>query len=161
MSDRVVLDSGVAAKWFLNDEPDTDLAEDILRALLADELEVHVPQLFLYEFANVLSKACRHGLSLSAPTRITKEQAMRAISQLFRLPIHIAEPTEGASSAALEMSVDYHKSHYDMTYVHLANKLDCVWCTADQKVLRETSPGFPTRRILMLASLRDAPELMP
>ena len=45
MTQRMVLDASVAAKWYLTDEDDVDLAEDVLLMLLNDEVE-HVPALF-------------------------------------------------------------------------------------------------------------------
>jgi hypothetical protein len=35
MADRLVMDASVAAKWFLDDEHDVDLAEEILLEFLA------------------------------------------------------------------------------------------------------------------------------
>ena len=48
MADSLVLDACVALKWFLP-EDDSDLAEDILVAILAEEVDVYVPHLFRYE----------------------------------------------------------------------------------------------------------------
>ncbi len=39
MAKKMVIDSSVAAKWFLKDEVDTDLADDLLLSLLAGEIE--------------------------------------------------------------------------------------------------------------------------
>lgn len=155
MNGRMVIDSGVAAKWFLNDELDADLATDLLQAMLADDLELHAPRLFIYEVANVLSKVCRQSQLRSQPTRLTKPLALRALEKLFQLPIQLAEPSQRESCEALELSVDYSKSQYDSTYIRLADQLDSVWCTADEKVLRHLPPGFPTHRVVALRTLRS------
>jgi predicted nucleic acid-binding protein len=52
------------------------------------------------------------------------------------------------------MAVTYSKGLYDMTYIRLAQQLDCRWCTADRKLLQALAPGFPTERVLQLSSLR-------
>ena len=56
MPNRLVIDTSVAVKWFLKDpiEDDTDLADDILVALLADDLELHAPRIFTYEVSGVV-----------------------------------------------------------------------------------------------------------
>lgn len=51
LPERLVIDASVAAKWFLKDviERDIDLADDILLACLADEVELHAPQILPYD----------------------------------------------------------------------------------------------------------------
>ncbi len=156
MNGRMVIDSGVAAKWFLEYEVDADLAADLLEAMLLDDLELHAPRLFIYEVANILSKICRRSQLRSNPTRLTKTQALRAVEKLFRLPVQFAEPSEQETVEALELSVDYAKSHYDSTYIRLARELDCVWCTADERILKHTPRDFPAHRVVMLGTLRSA-----
>ena len=45
MPERMVIDASVTAKWFLKDplETDTDLADEILIAMLAEDVELHAP----------------------------------------------------------------------------------------------------------------------
>lgn len=74
--------------------------------------------------------------------------------EFFQLPIQIADATEEEAVVALELAVKYSKGHYDMTYIRLAEELDCRWCTADRRVLQALAPGFPVQRVLDLASLR-------
>lgn len=155
MNDRMVIDSGVAAKWFLSGEADADLAADLLEAMLVNDLELHAPQLFIYEVANILSKVCRRSLLRSERTRLTKTQALRALEKLFRLPVQLAEPTEQESVEALELSVEYSKSHYDSTYIRLARELGCLWCTADERILKHTPSDFPSHHVVMLRTLRS------
>lgn len=155
MNGRMVIDSGVAAKWFLDDEADADLATDLLEAMLANDLEIHAPRLFIYEVVSVLSKVCRQSQLRANPTRLTKTQALRAVENLFRLPVHVAEPTEQESTKALGFSVDYSKSLYDSTYIRLACELDCVCCTADERILKHTPRDFPKHRVVMLRTLRN------
>ena len=153
----MVIDVSVAIKWFLQDslEEDTELAEDILVALLSGDLELHAPRIFTYEVCGALAKACKRRVSGTNRFRLTKGKALRCARELFALPIHVAEATEEEGCGALEMAVDYSKTHYDMTYVHLAEQLDCQWCTSDLKAGKAVPPGFPHNRILHLSTMRS------
>ena len=158
MNERMVIDASVAAKWFLHDaiEADTDLADEILVTFLSGELELHAPRIFTYEVCGVLKKACHWRLPGTNRFRLTKEQALRCAHELFGLAIHVAEASEAEGCEALDMAVDYSKGHYDMTYVRLANVLDCQWCTADFKAQEAVPPTFPHNRILQLSALRSS-----
>ncbi|MCH7873092.1 MAG: type II toxin-antitoxin system VapC family toxin [Planctomycetes bacterium] len=155
----MVIDASVAAKWFLQDtlEGDTDLALEILAAFLSGDLELHAPRIFTYEVCGLLTKACSWRLPTNNGFRLTKEQAVRCAHEFFGLPIRIAGASEAEGCEALEMAVDYSKQHYDMTYVRLAQNLDCQWCTADMKADEAVPPAFPSNRILHLQALRSSP----
>src|SRR5258708_1650739 len=154
MAERMVVDANIAIKWFLSDinEADIDKAREILLALLAGDLELHAPRIFMYEVCGALTKACGHRLTGTATPRISKDLAVQAIHELFGLPIVIEEASENEAIAALELAVTFSKGHYDMTYLRLANKLNCKWCTADAKVLKAASVNFPHDRVLLLSA---------
>lgn len=156
MAERMVIDASVAAKWFLQDdlEQDTDLADDILLAFLSDDLELHAPRIFTYEVCGLLTRACQGPLRGTNRSRLTKDQALNCAHELFGLSIRYAEPTEEEACEALDIAVDHSKKLYDMTYVRLAERLDCQWCTADQKADEAVPPSFPHHRVLHLADLR-------
>ncbi len=149
MADRLVVDASVAAKWFLEDEQDVDLAEEILLEFLAGTIELHVPHNFTYEVCGLISRASRR-----VPQRITKDEAIDSIRRLFQLVIQITETTEQECVNVLNMSVDFSKTFYDMLYLNLAESLDCQWCTADDKILKSSPSAFPTGRVLLLSSRR-------
>lgn len=157
MRERMVIDASVATKWFLQDatETDTDLAEEILVTFLDGELELHAPRIFTYEVCGALAKACCSRSAGTSGFRLKKEQALRCAHELFGLAIHIAESSEAEGCEALDMAVDFSQGHYDMTYVRLAQRLDCQWCTADLKVQMAVPPAFPHNRILQLSTLRS------
>ena len=154
MPRRLVIDASVAAKWFLRDEKGADLADTILLGLLADEIELHAPQIFYYEVGALLARACGTSDPLTRRRRLEHPQAARSITELFGLPIRVSAPTEQESLRVLELSVAYSKSYYDMTYLHLAEKLDCQWCTADEKILAGSPRHFPSQHVVLLSLLR-------
>ncbi|NOT00312.1 MAG: type II toxin-antitoxin system VapC family toxin [Phycisphaerales bacterium] len=153
----MVIDASVAVKWFVKDEADADLADDMLVALLAGDLELHAPRIFTYEVCAVLTKACsQRSVSAKSP-RLTKELALRCAREVFRLPIRHASADVNEATDSVRMAIECSKTFNDMTYVCLAGALDCHWCTADDKLLRNVPSGFPRDRILLLASLRQSP----
>ena len=156
MTNQLVIDASVAAKWFLKDEleGDVDLAEEILGLFLDQEIELHAPDIFRKEVCGVLARACLTHLFRGGPPCIMKADAQQHVRDLFRLPIQIHGETAERSVAALQLAVDYSKGYYDMTYVRLAEELDCQWCTADERFLAPTREGLPRHRVLILSTLR-------
>jgi hypothetical protein len=108
MADRVVLDASVAVKWFLKDslETDADLAEDILVAILAGDLEVHAPRIIGYEVGGVLTRACLTRDPASKTARISKADAVQCLRDFLDLPIEMHETSADEAVRALEMAVD-------------------------------------------------------
>lgn len=157
MADRVVLDASVAVKWFLKDslETDTDLADDILVAMLAGDLEVHAPRISCYEVGGVLTRACLTKDPVSKTPRISKADAVQCLRDFLDLPIEMHDTSPDQAARALEMAVDYNKTHWDMIYVHLAQQLGCQWLTADEKFFQAMPAGFPVHLVLRLSSLRQ------
>ena len=155
MAERFVLDASVAAKWFLKDEPDVDLAEELLNRILTGDLEAHVPHLFLYEVPGLLAQACGSRNPETRQPRFTKSQALDALADFFGVSLSVHQVDVHGASRALELAVDCSKRFKDMSYVNLAVSLDCEWCTADEKVLRGDAPIFPSDRVVLLSSLRE------
>jgi predicted nucleic acid-binding protein len=145
---QIVVDASVAAKWFLTDasEADTDLAEEVLLAILAGDLEAHGPGIFEHEVCGLLTKAIGSG-------RLTKDVATDCATAFFEIPITAHPETEDQKLVAMELAADHSKTFYDMTYVRLANELACRWCTADRKFLKAVPVGL-TAHVEPLDSLR-------
>ncbi|MEW6743090.1 MAG: type II toxin-antitoxin system VapC family toxin [Planctomycetota bacterium] len=165
---RMVIDACVAAKWFLGDEADADVALDVYVAFLAGELDLHAPRLFIYEFAHVLSKACLTRKRGAREFRLDWETALECVATLFALladgsakrtneaKITMSDANKEEACEALKMAVRFSRLHGDMVYLRLAEVLDCQWCTADEKVLSGgIPPGFPEQRIVLLSSMRQ------
>lgn len=153
MAERLVIDASVAAKWFLKDEEGADLADDLLVAVLAEDVEAHVPAIFLYEVSRLLTKATRVP-SRSNP-RLEQGKALEYIADLFEIPLTTYAVSYEECSEAAGMTVDYFKNFYDMTYVRLAAEVDCRVCTADEKIGASVPASFPHERIVLLEQLYD------
>jgi predicted nucleic acid-binding protein len=151
MPDTYVVDASVVAKWFIKGptEIDVDVAEDLLLAFLANDVDLRGPRILPFEVCGLLAKACR------TPTGLTKESASAFARNFFSLPIPIHEDSEDELVEAIEMAVEHRKNHYDMTYVRLAGEIGARWCTADEKVLRSV-PAAVSGLVVELAALRGA-----
>lgn len=149
MPSQLVIDANVVAKWFLKDsqESDTELAADILIAFLSNEIELHAPRIMTYEVCSLLTRACAGGKA----ARLAKADAIQGAREFFGLSIQFEEATEEQGVKAIDMAVRFSKTHADMTYLSLAIRLDCNWCTADLKVLDSVTPSFPSSRVLLLS----------
>jgi predicted nucleic acid-binding protein len=157
MAERMVVDASVAIKWFLKDslETDSDLADSILLAMLAGDIELYAPRIIVYEVCGVLTRACLTRAPGSKQPRISKGDAGTCLRDFLSLPIQIDDLTADDLVKALEMAVDYNKTHWDMAYVQLAEKLASQWLTADDKFFKAIPVGFPTHLTLRLSDLRQ------
>lgn len=116
----VVVDAGVAIKWYV-DEEHTSEAE----LLVERGFELHAPELFLYEFGNILWKKTRQN-ELSEPT------ALLAIKSLHRRGIIFHSGGELLQSLFVG-AIETGHSTYDWTYLALAISLNTHLITADRK----------------------------
>lgn len=155
MADITILDASVAAKWFLKDELEThtEEAEELLLRLLAEDIELYAPRVIYYEVCQLLNKACRQSVPSTRTSRLSKDQAIQSAREFLALPIHILDTTEEEYIEALEVAVDSSKGHADMTYIKLAERLGCQWCTSDYKVLNDVPSTFPSHRVLLLSTM--------
>lgn len=155
MASLTVLDASVAAKWFLKDELETHIeeAEELLLRLLAEDIELYAPRVIYYEVCQLLNRACRQPVPSTGASRLSKEKAIQSAQEFLALPIRILDTTQEEYIEALEVAVDSSKGHADMTYIKLAERLGCRWCTGDNRVLNNVSTSFPSHRVLLLSTL--------
>src|SRR5258708_1417458 len=157
MPDQMVIDASVVAKWFLSDEADKDAADKLLLLLLADEIEMSAPRVLLNEVCGLLTKACLTRVPETGANRLSLETAENCVRQLYDLPIRLADTDADAAGSALEMAVRFHKTFNDMTYVGLAQRLQCQWCTADRKFFQAVPADFPAQVAVELTSPGEQP----
>lgn len=134
----MVVDASVAFKWLIPDAAEEDVPA--AKALLVDHMEGRVeiaaPALLYYEVANIL---------LFGRSRPRVEEAAEALSDLFFIPLVVAAPTPDVAEAALRLATQLGLSYYDASYVALAEALDCVLITADQRLAHRTRAGGRVR----------------
>ncbi|MBM3746602.1 MAG: type II toxin-antitoxin system VapC family toxin [Acidobacteria bacterium] len=134
---RHVLDASVAVKWYLASASEPLLAEAdlVLRAYVAGEAELIVPELFFAEFANVFWKAERQGRCDSPTSR-------RALRSILAFGLESA-PTVPLLPDAVGIARSHGCSVYDGLYLAVAVERAATLITADQRLVAAVSPGLP------------------
>jgi len=123
----VVLDSSVVIKWFRRYEVLREQALQLRQAYLDGHLFIHVPDLLIYEIANVL----RYKPDMDE----TKVQ--QALQSLFDMRIGIEHIEPEATARAVEMAYSYDITVYDTVFVALAEQLEADFITVDGELLQK------------------------
>jgi predicted nucleic acid-binding protein len=140
MSD-IVIDSCVAAKWFLP-EADREKALKLLEQAATGDKLISLDIAFA-EVANAIWNRRRR--------RLLKEaDADNAIDDLFKTPVSIVKSTS-LTKRAYHIAVKYDRSVYDAMFVALAESLDTQGITADEKLYNAVHADFP--KIVLLRNL--------
>src|SRR5258707_3696778 len=126
MASYIVLDSGVLLATVLV-EPFSNAARTLIGELIKSGLEISVPTLFLYEIVAVLRKNSNRGL-------LTATDAVKYRDVLLAQPV---QPIidQGLLRRAHELAESLNRpSAYDAQYLALAERLNCDFWTADEKL---------------------------
>jgi predicted nucleic acid-binding protein len=139
---KYVLDSSVAFKWLVP-EIDTakalQLRDDFNRGIV----ELIAPDILPIETTHALTRAERQG-------RATPTQGVTLLKDLLQnLPLLC--PYLSLLPRAYEISSANRTGVYDCLYVALAERENCEFVTADDKLVKKLQPTFPL--IVALASL--------
>jgi predicted nucleic acid-binding protein len=109
-----VLDASVTAAWLLPDEH-TEHARRAYARLRAARVEVHAPELWLWECGNIIANAVRR-------SRLTPEDALLTWSVLdaVRSRVELASFEPPQVRGCLTLGLDQGLSIYDAAYLWLA-----------------------------------------
>jgi predicted nucleic acid-binding protein len=139
-----VLDALVVLKWFVK-EDDSDLALKLREEFYRGEKEIVVPDLLLFEVANVLRY------------NFTVEEVQEAVGTLFAMEIEIITPTSSLLSKTIELAKDLGVTCYDAAYLSLAEELGFEFITADEAFYRKASEKGKLRTpVRLLADLEGS-----
>jgi predicted nucleic acid-binding protein len=125
MAQRLVADSSVALKWWLDDEQFVDEARLILTKVVAKDLELMVPELWLYEITNGINIAVKRD-------RITKELGQEFIEELQSIKI-TQIPIISYLQKIYEEAQIYRYAVYDISYMVIAEIENIPLITGDEK----------------------------
>jgi len=124
LPESAVLDSSVVLKWFRKDEIWRDSALQLRQTYLDGHMLIYVPDLLIYEIANVL----RYKPDLTHP------QVQKALASLFDMQIKIIEISHGMIKTTIHLAYSYDITVYDATFVATAEYLKVPFITADEKL---------------------------
>jgi predicted nucleic acid-binding protein len=127
MDGDVVLDTSVVIKWFRQGEVLAGPSLALRDAYLDGQIVVSVPSLLAYELANVL----RYKGDL------TTSQVQEAVQSLFDMGLGLIPPLSSVMRRAVEIAHTCDTTVYDAAFAALAESLDAVFVTADEKLARK------------------------
>lgn len=136
-----VLDASVVLKWVV-DEEDSDKALEVREEYFRGTDEVVVPDLLLYEIANALRYHSGFGV----------DEIKSAVGTLFDMGIEIVAPTRSLLDRAVDISKADNITCYDAVYLALAEDIDELFVTADEKLANSLSEGR-RKRVRLLREL--------
>jgi len=123
---RVVLDASYAASWFLPDE-ESGQSECLLEEVQKGHVELCVPELWIYEIANLLRMAGRRG-------RLRESGLIEAREFLAEIPVNRYGHSPMMLARWLALADKYDLSAYDAAYLELAERLNLPLKTLDKKL---------------------------
>jgi predicted nucleic acid-binding protein len=134
MTDKVVVDSSVAIKWFVV-EPYSVEAHAILEDYQAGTLTLLAPDLLYAEVGNIVWKKHRF-------QNLATEDAEEVLAA-FRLVTF--QVTSGAVllEEAYRLAVTHQRTVYDAMYLALSLREHCHWVTADERIVNALGATFP------------------
>lgn len=133
---RIILDTSVVLKWFV-DEEGSDTAREYLQDFLAGKYQILLPTLLYYELGN----AC---LQNSIPA----DEIGKIMILLQKLAFEVEDIGYAAFRKIYQNASEYNLSFYDASYVTLMQKYDCALITADKKLFGKLKGLFKNIRIL-------------
>lgn len=125
----LVLDTSVILKWFRSpdSEPDTPQAHALRDSFLNGDLVVHVPDLLVYEFGNVLRSRGRLKLN----------SAQDAMQALWDLGIEIVPTDPQLCQTAMKLAYERNLTFLDASFLALAHHLGTNLITADESLFKK------------------------
>jgi predicted nucleic acid-binding protein len=127
LPDTVVLDSSVVVKWFRRYETLQEQALQLRRAYLDGHLSIYVPDLLIYEIANVL----RYKPDMN------ECRVQQAVQSLFDMRIGIEHIGSEAIQKVVKIAYSYGVTVYDAVFAVLAEQLEADFITADQRLVQK------------------------
>ncbi len=119
----IVVDASVVVKWFTQ-EDDREMAIDLMKAHVSNNVRLVSPYLMPYEVSNAL----HYNSGFSSSDKV------KAVSALFGLNMRITPPTVETLTIAIQLSEKYSLSIYDSIYLSMAEDEGIHLVTADKKL---------------------------
>ncbi|HEX6479146.1 MAG TPA: type II toxin-antitoxin system VapC family toxin [Ktedonobacteraceae bacterium] len=130
MNGAVIVDTSIVIKWVLY-EPDSPLAQALLREWINREIEIRAPALLAYEITNSLYQKVRKG-------EITHKQADNALTKALKSDL-VLDFSRGTvlSLKAMQFADRFQlPAAYDAYFLALAEQRGCELWTADTRMWR-------------------------
>lgn len=127
LASSVVLDGSVVIKWFRKYETLYDQAIRLRQEYLDGKLFIIVPDILVYEIANVL----RYKPDMN------QSKVQQAIQSLFDMGIEIQFVSPDIVLRSITIAYIYDVTVYDAIFVTLAERLEVDFITVDEKLIQK------------------------
>src|SRR3989304_8977296 len=124
----IVVDTSVIIKWLFRAEEGATDAFDLYEKHVKEAEEIVVPQILLYEVANVLA----------TKSKIKSETIISDINFIYKANLTFHQENRDELAEAAILAKEYKTSVYDMLYAVIAKNKKCVLVTADENFVKRT-----------------------
>jgi len=131
---KYVLDSNIAFKWVVT-EPFSDRAIQLRDDASTGIHQLIAPDVFPIEVAHALTRAERQG-------RIVRPKSAILLADVLSTPPRL-DSYLPLLTRACEISSSLRSGVYDCLYVALAEREQCSFITADDRIIKNLQPTFP------------------
>jgi predicted nucleic acid-binding protein len=128
ITEALVVDASVAAKWHLRDEEEAEKALLLLQRFTQGKVELFAPEYIHYEVAAAITFA-----SSGRRPRIQPALAREAIAAFLALGLNTLNSNQ-LILEAFPLVHEYNCALYDGLYLALKNRLNLPFITADRKL---------------------------
>ncbi|MGH9949957.1 MAG: type II toxin-antitoxin system VapC family toxin [Pyrinomonadaceae bacterium] len=133
MIQKLVIDSGIAIKWFV-DEPDSESAKLSLDGFKLGKYEFFAPDLIYSEVGNIFwKKVTFDGFKVA--------DAEFAIESFKEIPI-LTVASLSLFDAAFTIATKHNRTFYDSLYLALGERMGCPFITADTRLFNSLKSSF-------------------
>lgn len=137
----IVVDANILIAFALSDESLQTKAHQILSGWHSSGEQLIAPRLFRSEITAVVRKVVHQG-------RINPDQGRTILAQLLLYPVEFYED-DALLKEAYELAVQFNRPRaYDTQYVALANRFQCDFWTADERLVNSFQSEFSRIRWL-------------
>lgn len=125
----VIIDTSVAYKWFINEEPKeiTIAAQALLKQFLKGKEKILCPDLIVYELGNILAYK----------PKLRELDIDSVWNKLSSINLPVVNPTQDFMKKCIDFSIKYRVTVYDASYAVLALEKNCILLTADNKFAKK------------------------
>jgi len=132
--DKIVVDSSVVIKWFVTEQYSAE-SYRVLDGYQQGELTLLAPDLLNAEIGNIVWKKYNfQGLAE------TDAQLIITAFQMLKLSLI---PTAALLTDAYRLAITHRRTVYDMLYLALSLREQCLFITADERLVNAVNPAFP------------------
>jgi len=131
---EIVLDASIAVKWFsVKSEDNVEIALEIQRQKILNNLEIIVPDLFFLEIVN----------AFLTRSKFRVEDIFMIEEALHKMKLKVIYPNHSILNSAIKIAHTCDLTIYDSFYIAVAKFCEALLLTEDKKILENKNKfGF-------------------